>query len=63
MRSRGVVIIGPGGDRLASMGDAHEQRLIEQLVAHAIVEAFAEAVLRRLVRRDVVPFDAGFVGP
>lgn len=37
------------------MVEAEEQALVEQLVAHATVKAFAEAVLHRVARRDEVP--------
>lgn len=45
------------------LADGEEQRLVEQLVAHATVEAFDEPVLRRLARRDVMPLDAHVAGP
>src|SRR5690606_27329973 len=40
------------------MGKSEEQRLVEQLVAHAAVEALGEGVLHRLARRDVMPLHA-----
>ncbi len=40
-----------------------EQRLVEALVPEAPVEALDEAVLHRLARRDVVPFDLPLLGP
>ena len=45
------------------MGERAEQRLIEQLVAQAAVEAFVVAVLLGLSGCDVMPADAGLVGP
>jgi hypothetical protein len=35
-----------------------EQRLVQQLIAQATVEAFDEPVLLRLAGRDVMPGDA-----
>ena len=55
MRSLPVIVVGPGGDHHAGMVQAQEQRLIEQLVAHATVEALDVAVLHRLARGDMVP--------
>ena len=63
MRSLGIIIVSPGGDRLARMSGAHEQRLVEKFVAHATVEALDKPVLRWLARRDIVPLDAGIAGP
>ena len=59
----GIVIIGPCGDLLAGVGQAGEQRLIEQLVAHPSVEAFDEGVLGGLARRRVVPLDPALAAP
>lgn len=41
----------------SGMIQAEEQTFIEQLVAHATVETLDIAVLHRLSRSDVVPFD------
>jgi hypothetical protein len=40
-----------------------EDRLVEQFIAHAAVEGFADAVLHRLAGGDEVPGDAGGLGP
>ena len=53
MGSLGVVIVGPGGNCLTGMGQAREQRLVQELIAHPAVEALHGAVLGRLSRRDV----------
>ena len=53
----GVVVRDPGRDQIAGMGEVAEQRLVQELVPHPAVEAFDKAVLHRLARRDVVPFD------
>ena len=45
------------------MAKTKEQRLVEELVAHAAVEALAEGVLHRLARRDVMPGDALGLAP
>ncbi len=37
------------------MIEAEEQGLVQELVAQAALEALADAVLRRLTRRDVMP--------
>lgn len=42
---------GTGVDRAAEHG------FVQQLVAHPAVERLDEAILHRLARRDVVPFD------
>jgi len=39
------------------MGEMAKPRLVEKRVVHPAVEAFDAAVLHRLARRDVVPFD------
>lgn len=44
-------------DAVSGMSIAGEEPLVETLVAHLSVEALHEAVLYRLARRDVVPFD------
>jgi hypothetical protein len=48
MQPLGVVIIDPAREDRARLADLEEQRLVEQLVARATVEAFDEPVLRRL---------------
>src|SRR5918994_1835556 len=47
----------PGRDGLAGVVEAEEQRLVQELVSHAPVEALADAVLHRLARCDEVPSD------
>lgn len=58
MRSLGVGVLYPVGEDCTGLTDREEQRLVEQFVAHATIEALYELVLRRLARRDVVPLDA-----
>jgi len=45
------------------MRQAEEQRLVEQLVAHAAVEALDIAVLHRSSRRDVMPLHTDLAAP
>ena len=63
MRSLDVVIPGPCRDLVTSMAHVHEQRFIEQFVAHPTVKAFHERVLGGLSRRRVVPLYLGFTAP
>ena len=56
-----VVVVGPFGDRRSGVIEAEEQGFVEELVAHAGVEALAKAVLHRLAGRDVVPFHPMFL--
>ena len=52
-----IVVDPPFFNDLAGMPIAGEEPLVEALVAQPTVEALHEAVLHRLARRDVVPFD------
>ena len=52
-----VVVLGQSSDGDARMIEAHEQGLVEQLVAHATVERLRIAVLHRLAGSDVMPVD------
>lgn len=63
MRARGAVIGPPTGRHSFCLGQRGEQRLIEQLVAKAAVEALGEAVLHRLAWRNVVPLNPALLGP
>ena len=45
------------------MGHAHEQRLVEQFVPHATVEALDIAILHRPSGRDIMPLDADLAAP
>ena len=63
MRPLVIVDLSTGGDHDAGMIQAQEQRLVEQLVARATVEALDVAVLHRLARCDVVPLDADLSAP
>jgi len=58
-----VVVLRPGGDHDAGMVKAQEQGLVEQLIAHATIEALAVAVLHRLAGGDIVPLDANLPAP
>ena len=63
MRSLLVVVAPPGLEHGAGMRQRSEQRLVQQLVAQPAIEALVVAVLLGLARRDVMPADAGLVGP
>jgi hypothetical protein len=58
-----VVVADPGADLRARVIEAEEQRFVQKLIAHASVETFAEAILHRLARRDVMPLDLVFGRP
>ena len=53
----GIVVGDPRRNIDASMGQAEEQALVQQLIAHATVNTLAEAVLYGLAGRDVMPVD------
>ena len=63
MRSVGVVVDPPCFDDLAGLVQVGEQMLVEALVPQSAVEALDEAILHRLARCDVVPFDAVLLLP
>jgi len=44
MGSGAVVVVGPFGDCRAGVVEPEEQRFIQELIAHAPVEALAEAL-------------------
>jgi hypothetical protein len=52
-----IVVADPGADLLARVVEAEKQRFVQELIAHAPVEALAEAILHGLARRDVTPLD------
>ena len=52
-----VVVATPCADQSAGVWQAVEQVLVQTLVPEPAVEALDEAVLHRLSRRDVVPFN------
>ena len=58
-----VVVVAPEGQFAAGISQAVEDFLVQAFVAQAVVEAFDVAILLRLARVDVVPFDAVRVGP
>ena len=57
MRAVVVVIVALCRNQMAGMAQVREQVLVEALVPQAVVEALHEAILHRLARRDVVPFN------
>ena len=52
-----IVVIDPGVELRFGVIETEEQALIEQLVAHPALEAFAKAILHRLAGRDEMPGD------
>lgn len=58
-----VVVVPPGFQLLAGIDDTGEGRLVQEVVALASIDALYEAVLAKLSRRDVVPFDIGLLAP
>src|SRR5580704_5132987 len=63
MGTHGVVVALPCLERTACLGERGEQRLVQELVAQAAVEALDEGVLDGLAWSDVMPVDAGLAGP
>ena len=63
VRSLCVVVGGPARELRTGMAKTQEQRLVQELVAHAAVEALAETVLHWLARGDVMPGDAFALAP
>ena len=63
MRPHMIVVVSPVAQHRAGMAQLGEQRLVQALVAQAIVEALDVAILLRLARRDVVPFDPALLRP
>lgn len=59
-----MIVVGhPFGNGTSGMIDAEELAFIEQLVAHAAVETFDVAILRRPSLCDVVPLDLVILRP
>ena len=58
MRSAGVVVGSPLFSDAPRGRESAKHVLVEALVAEAAIEAFDEAVLHRVARRNGVPFDA-----
>ena len=52
-----VIVIAPGFDGSADLGEAQKVMLVKALVAQTAVERFSECILDRLARRDVVPVE------
>lgn len=63
MRPDAIVIDAPALDDGAGLGQGGENLLVQAFITEPAVEAFDEAVLLRLARRDVVPGHAGVIGP
>jgi hypothetical protein len=63
MRTHKVVVLTPVLDEPPRLAQAGEDLLVQQLVPQPADEALGERVLLGLARRDVMPGDAGPVGP
>ena len=63
MRPDIVAIAAPEGQRLAGVGEAVEDFLVQAFVAQAAVEALDQTVLLGLARIDAMPGDAGITCP
>jgi hypothetical protein len=57
VRPNCIVVVFPKGQNLTGVRQGCEQRLVEQFVPQASVEALDEGILLRLAGRDVLPFD------
>ena len=58
-----VIVVAPGGELSPGISQAVEDLFVQAFIAQAAVEAFDVALLLRLARVDVLPFDAVLVGP
>jgi len=58
-----IIIVPPGHEHEAGMRQRREQGLVNAFVTQAAVEALDEAVLHRLPRRDIMPFDLTLLRP
>ena len=63
MGAHGVEVTPPRLDQDLGLGQAEEGLAVQQFIPELGVEALIEAVLLGLARRDVMPADAGVVGP
>ena len=59
MRPDIVIIVAPEGQRLAGVGEAVKDLLVQALITQAAVEALDRSVLPGLARIDAMPGDAG----
>ena len=63
MRPDVVEVVTPKGQLAAGVGQVVEDLVIQAFVAQAAIEGLDVAVLLRLARVDVMPFDAVLVSP
>lgn len=63
MRAMVVVVVAPCRNQMAGMAQSREQVLVRAFVPQTAIEALDQAVLHRLARRDVMPFDLAFLLP
>jgi hypothetical protein len=57
-----VLVLAPGREHGAGVIQGCKQRLVQELVPQAAVEALDEGVLGRLARRDGMPVDLAVIG-
>ena len=57
MRPRGVVVVSPSSDDLASLIEIDGEAFVEKLVTPSTVEGFNITVLHGPTGCDIVPFD------
>ncbi len=59
-----VIVVGPPAlDYGPSLGEAHEDFLVEAFIAELTVERFHEGILGWFTWRDIMPLDTGSVRP
>ena len=63
MRPCGVVVLSPRSDRLPSLVEGDEQRLVQPLFPHLAIEALDLTFLHGLTRHDVAPLDPLILRP
>ena len=63
MRAVVIVVVAPCRNQMAGMAQRREQVLVQAFVPQATIEALHEAVLHRLSRCDVVPFNLPILLP
>ena len=58
-----IVVVAPCCNQMAGMAQVWEQVLVQAFVPQAAVEAFDQAILHQLARRDVAPFHLAILLP
>lgn len=63
MRPDGIVIEEPFSQPHAGLRKGSEERFVEQFIAQPAIKALNERILGGLSRGNIMPRDAGFLGP